>query len=62
MELTWDGKLVNWGGNYDTFVKTKEEVRVQTAKQYKKQQDDIKRLKEFIASCGTFPKQNVFRS
>ena len=54
MELTWDGKLVNWGGNYDTFVKTKEEVRVQTAKQYKKQQDDIKRLKEFIASCGTF--------
>ena len=54
MELTYDQKLKVWGGNYSTYVKTKEEVRVNTMKQYKKQEDDIKRLKKFIASCGTY--------
>ena len=54
MELTYDQKLKVWGGNYSSYVKTKEEVRVNTMKQYKKQEDDIKRLKHFIASCGTF--------
>jgi ATP-binding cassette, subfamily F, member 2 len=54
MELTYDQKLKVWGGNYSTYVKTKEEVRVNTMKQYKKQEDDIKRLKQFIASCGTY--------
>ena len=53
MELTHDQKLKVWG-NYSTYVKTKEEVRVNTMKQYKKQEDDIKRLKQFIASCGTY--------
>ena len=54
MELTLDNKLVVWSGNYDTFVKTKAEKETNQIKRYKKEQDDIKRLKKFIASCGTF--------
>ena len=54
MELTLDNKLVVWGGNYDTFVKTKSEQEVNQIKRYKKEQEDIKRLKKFISSCGTY--------
>ena len=54
MELTLDNKLVVWGGNYDTFVRTKTEQEVNQIKRHKKEQEDIKRLKRFIASCGTY--------
>lgn len=41
-------------GNYDTFVKTKQEREVNQMKMYEKQQEEIKHIKEFIASCGTY--------
>lgn len=48
------GKLMYYGGNYDTFIKTKAELDANQMKAYQKQQDDIKHIKEFIASCGTY--------
>ena len=54
MELTLDNKLVVWGGNYDTFVKTVAETEANQIKRHKKEQDDIKRLRQFISSCGTY--------
>lgn len=47
-------KLVYYGGNYDTFVKTKAELEVNQMKAYNKQQEDIAHIKAFIASCGTY--------
>jgi ATP-binding cassette subfamily F protein 2 len=54
MDLTHKRKLVYYGGNYDTFVKTKEENEVNQAKAYQKQQDEIAHIKKFIASAGTY--------
>ena len=45
-------KLTYYTGNYDTFVKTVRENEVIQQKKYEKEQDDIKHLKAFIASCG----------
>ena len=47
-------KLTYYTGNYDTFRKTVRENEVIQMKKYEKEQDDIKHLKEFIASCGTY--------
>ncbi|EGG15270.1 ABC transporter-related protein [Cavenderia fasciculata] len=47
-------KLQYYGGNYDTFVKTKAELEVNQMKAYNKQQEDIAHIKSFIASCGTY--------
>ncbi len=41
-------------GNYDTFLKTVRENEVIQDKKRQKEQDDIKHLKEFIASAGTY--------
>ena len=41
-------------GNYDTFRKTVAENEVVQLKKFLKEQDDIKHIKEFIASCGTY--------
>ena len=41
-------------GNYDSFIKTKQENEVNQLKAYKKQQEEIADIKKFIASCGTF--------
>lgn len=41
-------------GNYDTFCKTVKEDEVIQQKKYQKEQEDIKHLKEFIASAGTY--------
>lgn len=54
IHLTQRQKLQNYTGNYDQFVKTKAELEVNQMKRYQKEQDDIKHLKAFIASCGTF--------
>jgi ATP-binding cassette subfamily F protein 2 len=54
MDLTHKRKLIYYGGNYDTFVKTKEENEVNQAKAYQKQQDEIAHIKKFIASAGTY--------
>jgi len=43
-----------YSGNYDQFLVTKAEMEVNQMKQFKKEQDDIKHLKKFIASCGTY--------
>jgi ATP-binding cassette subfamily F protein 2 len=47
-------KLFYYGGNYDTFIKTKSELDANQAKAFSKQQDDIEHIKKFIASCGTY--------
>mmetsp|Transcript_20837 Transcript_20837/g.37985 ORF Transcript_20837/g.37985 Transcript_20837/m.37985 type:complete len:630 (-) Transcript_20837:40-1929(-) len=54
MQLTVDNKLVYWGGNYASYVKTRQEKEVNQLKAYEKEQDDIKHLQEFIRSCGTY--------
>lgn len=47
-------KLVYYGGNYDTFMKTKEELETNQMKHFAKQQEEIADIKKFIASCGTY--------
>eukprot|EP00456_Euglypha_rotunda_P038283 TRINITY_DN293_c0_g1_i12.p1 TRINITY_DN293_c0_g1~~TRINITY_DN293_c0_g1_i12.p1 ORF type:complete len:403 (+),score=35.80 TRINITY_DN293_c0_g1_i12:430-1638(+) len=54
INITPKGQLQYYGGNYDTFVKTKRELEVNQMKKYKKEQEDIKHLKAFISSCGTY--------
>jgi ATP-binding cassette subfamily F protein 2 len=54
MQLTQRGTLVVWGGNYDQYMKTRTENEKNQLTQYKKEQDDIKHLKDFIRSCGTY--------
>lgn len=49
------GRLTYYTGNYDTFVKTVQENETIQQKKYLKEQDDIKHIKEFIASCGAYP-------
>ena len=46
-------QLKYWGGNYSTYVRTREEQDTNQLKMYKKQQEEIKHIKQFIASCGT---------
>mmetsp|Transcript_52352 Transcript_52352/g.125006 ORF Transcript_52352/g.125006 Transcript_52352/m.125006 type:complete len:606 (-) Transcript_52352:126-1943(-) len=54
MQLTVDNKLVYWGGNYASYVQTRAEKEKNQMTAYKKEQDDIKHLQEFIRSCGTY--------
>ncbi|KAI9475694.1 MAG: P-loop containing nucleoside triphosphate hydrolase protein [Benjaminiella poitrasii] len=54
MHLNHKRKLIYYGGNYDTFIKTKEENEVNQAKAYAKQQEEIAHIKKFIASAGTY--------
>lgn len=48
------GKLVYYSGNYDQYVKTREELETNQMKMYNKQQEEIAHIKKFIASCGTY--------
>jgi ATP-binding cassette subfamily F protein 2 len=52
--LTVDNTLQLYGGNYGSYVKTRQENEVNQGKKYDKEQDDIKHLQEFIRSCGTY--------
>ncbi|KAH7090072.1 ATP-binding cassette transporter [Auriculariales sp. MPI-PUGE-AT-0066] len=54
MDLTFKKKLVYYGGNYSTYVRTKSENEVNQMKAYQKQQDEIAHIKKFIASAGTY--------
>ncbi|KAI6241653.1 BMA-ABCF-2, isoform b [Aphelenchoides fujianensis] len=45
-------KLVYYGGNYDTFVKTRLELLENQAKRYKWEQDQIQHMKDYIARFG----------
>ncbi|KAK6429394.1 ABC transporter ATP-binding protein arb1 [Oleoguttula sp. CCFEE 5521] len=47
-------QLMYYGGNYDSYLKTRTEQEVNQAKAYEKQQDEIKHIKKFIASAGTY--------
>jgi len=54
MQLTQKGTLVTWGGNYDQYFKTRTEIEKNQMTKWKKENDDIAHLKEFIRSCGTY--------
>ncbi|PWN95873.1 putative iron inhibited ABC transporter 2 [Tilletiopsis washingtonensis] len=54
MDLTHHKKLVYYGGNYSTYVRTKTENETNQMKAYAKQQDEIQHIKKFIASAGTY--------
>jgi len=47
-------QLKYWPGNYDAYQATKASQDTNTLKLYKKQQEEIAHIKEFIASCGTY--------
>jgi len=52
--LTVNKKLELYGGNYDSYVNTRRENEINLGKKHDKEQADIKHLKEFISSCGTY--------
>jgi ATP-binding cassette subfamily F protein 2 len=54
IHITPKKALVNYSGNYDQFIITKKEREINQMKQYKKEQEDIRHIKDFIASCGTY--------
>ncbi|CAN6654898.1 ABC transporter ATP-binding protein Arb1p [Trichomonascus vanleenenianus] len=47
-------KLISYGGNYDSYIKTRAEQETNQMKQYQKQQEEIAHIKKFIASAGTY--------
>jgi ATP-binding cassette subfamily F protein 2 len=54
IDITLQKKLVYYGGNYTTYVRTKSENEVNQMKAYAKQQEEIAHIKKFIASAGTY--------
>nr|KAK5445031.1 ABC transporter ATP-binding protein arb1 [Exophiala xenobiotica] len=46
--------LIYYGGNYDSYIKTRSENETNQQKAYVKQQDEIAHIKKFIASAGTY--------
>ena len=46
--------LIYYGGNYDSYVKTRSEQETNQMKAYAKQQEEIAHIKKFIASAGTY--------
>lgn len=47
-------QLIYYGGNYDSYIKTRTEQETNQMKAYQKQQDEIAHIKKFIASAGTY--------
>jgi len=47
-------QLLYYGGNYDSYMKTRTENEINQQKAYEKQQEEIKHIKEFIAKAGTY--------
>ncbi|KIW00709.1 ABC transporter ATP-binding protein ARB1 [Verruconis gallopava] len=47
-------QLLYYGGNYDSYIKTRSEQETNQMKAYEKQQEEIKHIKKFIASAGTY--------
>ncbi|KAJ6046437.1 hypothetical protein N7444_007691 [Penicillium canescens] len=47
-------KLLYYGGNYDSYHKTRSEQETNQMKAYAKQQEEIQHIKKFIASAGTY--------
>jgi ATP-binding cassette subfamily F protein 2 len=59
MQLTEKGTLVVWSGNYDAYFKTRTELEKNQLTKWKKEQDDIAHLQEFIRSCGTYANMRI---
>ncbi len=47
-------KITGYGGNYDSYAKTRAEQETNQMKSYNKQQEEITHIKKFIASAGTY--------
>lgn len=47
-------QLLYYGGNYDSYIKTRTENETNQMKAYTKQQEEIAHIKKFIASAGTY--------
>ncbi|KAJ3338607.1 ABC transporter ATP-binding protein arb1 [Gonapodya sp. JEL0774] len=47
-------QMAYYSGNYDQYVKTREELETNQMKQFERQQSEIKHMKEFISSVGTY--------
>lgn len=47
-----DRRLEYYGGNYDAYVSTKENVEVNQMKRFKYEQDQIKQVKDYVARFG----------
>ena len=47
-------RLIYYGGNYDSYIKTRNENEINQSKAYEKQQEEIRHIKEFIAKAGTY--------
>ncbi|KAJ9627220.1 ABC transporter ATP-binding protein arb1 [Taxawa tesnikishii (nom. ined.)] len=47
-------QLLYYGGNYDSYHKTRSEQETNQMKAYHKQQEEIAHIKKFIASAGTY--------
>ena len=47
-------QLIYYGGNYDSYHKTRTEQETNQMKAYHKQQEEIAHIKKFIASAGTY--------
>ncbi|KAI9725997.1 MAG: ABC transporter ATP-binding protein arb1 [Cirrosporium novae-zelandiae] len=47
-------QLLYYGGNYDSYIKTRTEQETNQMKAYAKQQEEIAHIKKFIASAGTY--------
>jgi ATP-binding cassette, subfamily F, member 2 len=47
-------QLMYYGGNFDSYMKTRTEQEVNQQKAYEKQQAEIEHIKKFIASAGTY--------
>lgn len=54
IDFTPKKTLMYYSGNYDQYVKTFDEIATNVGKQFEKQQAEIKHIKEFIASVGTY--------
>jgi len=51
--IHWHLKKLNYyGGNYDTYVKTRAELEENQMKRYQSEQDQIKNMKDYIARFG----------
>jgi len=45
-------KLIYYGGNYDTYIQTRYELEENQMKRYKREQDEIAHMKNYIARFG----------
>eukprot|EP00746_Dinoflagellata_sp_MGD_P144478 gnl/MRDRNA2_/MRDRNA2_77209_c0_seq1.p1 gnl/MRDRNA2_/MRDRNA2_77209_c0~~gnl/MRDRNA2_/MRDRNA2_77209_c0_seq1.p1 ORF type:complete len:700 (-),score=152.27 gnl/MRDRNA2_/MRDRNA2_77209_c0_seq1:22-2121(-) len=54
LQLTPSGKINSWSGDYDSYVKARIDLEKNQMTKYKKEQDNIKEMQDFIRSCGTY--------